>query len=186
MSSEERLFSRFRAGFSAIDVRVTNWMARYGILIMRLGLGLVFLWFGVLKFFPGLSPAEDLATRTISTLTFGLVGPSLSLPVLAAWETAIGVGLLTGKFMRVTLLLLFLQMIGTAMPLVLFPSEVFAQFPISPTLEGQYIIKNVVLIGAGLVLGATVRGGAVVADPEIAKVAREKETIQNREPLSAS
>jgi uncharacterized membrane protein YphA (DoxX/SURF4 family) len=181
-----KLLARFRAWFRTVDVRVTNWMARYGIVVMRLGLGLVFLWFGVLKFFPGLSPAQELATRTISTITFGLVGPSLSLPVLAAWETAIGIGLLTGKFMRITLLLLFLQMIGTVMPLVLFPSEVFTQFPIAPTLEGQYIVKNVVLIGAGLVLGATVRGGAVVADPELAKVAREKESRQNQEPLSAS
>jgi uncharacterized membrane protein YphA (DoxX/SURF4 family) len=186
MLSLTKLLARFGAWFRAIDVRVTNWMARYGIVVMRLGLGLVFLWFGVIKFFPGLSPAQELATRTISTITFGLVGPSLSLPVLAAWETAIGIGLLTGRFMRITLLLLFLQMIGTVLPLVLFPSEVFTQFPIAPTLEGQYIIKNVVLIGAGLVLGATVRGGAVVADPELAKVAREKESRQDREPLSAS
>lgn len=186
MSSEERLLTRLRAGFRAIDVRLTNWMARYGILIMRFGLGLVFAWFGVLKFFPGLSPAEDLAARTINTITFGLVGPSLSMPVLAVWETAIGVGLLTGKFMRITLFLLFLQMIGTALPLVLFPSEVFTQFPIAPTLEGQYIIKNVVLIGAGLVLGATVRGGAVVADPGLARAAREKEERQSREPLFPS
>ena len=70
------------------------------------------LLFGVLKFFPDLSPAQDLATRTIEVLTFGLVKPSLSLPVLALWECVIGLGLITGRFMRVILLLLFVQMAG--------------------------------------------------------------------------
>jgi hypothetical protein len=68
--------------------------------------------------------------------------------------------------MRVTLLLLFLQMLGTLTPVFLFPNEVFVRIPYAPTLEGQYIIKNAVLISAGIVLGATVRGGRLVADPE--------------------
>jgi uncharacterized membrane protein YphA (DoxX/SURF4 family) len=170
--------------FTRVDVRLTNWMARYGILIMRIGLGLIFVWFGALKFFPDLSPAEDLAVRTIQGLTFGLVPPAVALPVLAGWEVLIGLGLLTGRFMRITLLLLFAQMIGTVTPVFLFPGEVFTVFPYAPTLEGQYIFKNLVLIGAGLVLGATVRGGAVVADPDLARVARERETRQNREPVT--
>lgn len=93
------------------------------------------------------------------------MGPSVSVPILALWECLIGLGLLTGRFMRVTLLLLAVQMAGTLTPLVLFPSEVFARIPYAPTLEGQYIIKNAVLISAALVLGATVRGGGLVADP---------------------
>lgn len=150
----------------ALDVRITHWLARYGVLISRLGLGVVFLWFGVLKFFPGLSPAQELAGRTIEALTLGLVGPELSLPALAAWESLIGLGLLSGRFLRATLFLLAAQMVGTLTPLFLFPGEVFTQIPYAPTLEGQYIIKNIVLIGAAMVVGATVRGGAVVADPE--------------------
>ncbi len=153
------------------DVRITNWMARYGILITRIGLGIVFFWFGVLKFFPGLSPAQDLAARTISVLSFGTIAPDLSIPVLAAWECLIGLGLLTGLFMRATLLLLFVQMVGTILPLFFFPSETFTRFPYAPTLEGQYIIKNIVLVGSALVIGATVRGGRVVADPVAAQVA---------------
>jgi uncharacterized membrane protein YphA (DoxX/SURF4 family) len=152
--------------FQAIDVRITRWLARYGILITRLGLGLVFLWFGILKFFPGLSPAQDLAGRTIERVSMGLVGPEVSVPVLAAWETLIGLGLLSGRYLRVTLLLLAVQMLGALTPLFLFPAEVFTRIPYAPTLEGQYIIKNVVLIGAAMVVGATVRGGTVVADPE--------------------
>ena len=86
------------ASYHRVDVRLTNWMARYGLVLLRVSLGVVFFWFGVLKFFPGLSPAEDLAGRTISSLTFGLVKPGVSLPVLAAWECAIGLGFITGKF----------------------------------------------------------------------------------------
>lgn len=156
--------------FDRADVRITNWMARYGVLLLRVSLGLVFFWFGVLKFFPGLSPAQDLATRTMEVLTFGLVPPSVSIPVLATWECAIGLGLMFGLFMRGTLLLLFVQMLGTIMPIFLFPNEAFNRIPYAPTLEGQYIIKNLVLVSAGLVIGATVRGGRVVADPEIARI----------------
>jgi uncharacterized membrane protein YkgB len=150
---------------AALDVRITRWMARHGPTLLRLSLGLVFLWFGALKFLPGSSPAEGLATRTISTLSGGRVPVSVSLPVLAAWECLIGLGLLTGRFLRATLALLFVQMLGTLTPLALFPHEVFVRIPFMPTLEGQYIIKNLVLISAGVVVGATVRGGHLEADP---------------------
>jgi uncharacterized membrane protein YphA (DoxX/SURF4 family) len=151
------------ASLEPIDVRVTSWMARHGVTITRLALGVVFLWFGVIKFVPTWSPAAGLATRTITRLTFGLVPPNVSLPLLAAWETLIGVGLLTGRFLRITLALLFLQMPGTVLPLFFFPHETFIAFPHAPTLEGQYIIKNLVLVAAGLVVGATVRGGRLTA-----------------------
>jgi uncharacterized membrane protein YphA (DoxX/SURF4 family) len=159
---------RFRALYNRVDVHVTNWMARFGIALLRVSLGVVFVWFGALKFFPGLSPAQDLATRTIGLLTFGLIPAQVSIIALAAWECLIGIGLITGIFMRATLLLLFLQMLGTITPILFFPQEVFTHIPYAPTLEGQYIIKNMVLISAGLVIGATVRGGAVVADPRMA------------------
>jgi uncharacterized membrane protein YphA (DoxX/SURF4 family) len=151
--------------FSHVDVRITRWMARHGVRALRVSLGVVFLWFGVLKFFPGLSPAQDLAARTIATLTCGLVPAGVSVPVLAAWESAIGLGLVAGLWMRVVLLLLAVQMVGTIAPVFLFPREVFHRVPYAPTLEGQYIIKNLVLMSAALVIGATVRGGALVADP---------------------
>jgi uncharacterized membrane protein YphA (DoxX/SURF4 family) len=150
--------------FDAIDARITSWMARHGLPLLRVSLGVVFLWFGALKFFPGLSPASDLAARTIEVLSFGRVPPRVSVPVLAGWEALIGLGLLFGIFMRATLLLLAVQMAGTLTPLVLFPSEVFTHIPYAPTLEGQYIIKNAVLISAAIVLGATVRGGGLVPE----------------------
>jgi uncharacterized membrane protein YphA (DoxX/SURF4 family) len=150
--------------FTRVDVRLTSWMARHGIAILRVSLGVVFLWFGALKFFPGLSPAQDLATRTMGLLTFGWIPASVSLVLLATWECAIGIGLVLGLYMRATLFLLWLQMLGAVTPLVLFPGEVFTRVPYAPTLEGQYIIKNIVLVSAGLVIGATVRGGALVAE----------------------
>jgi uncharacterized membrane protein YphA (DoxX/SURF4 family) len=154
------------------DVNITRWMARYGIFLLRISLGIVFFWFGVLKFFPGLSPAQELAIRTIDVLSFGLIPGNVSLLALATWECLIGLGLILGIYPRITLLLLFLQMPGTILPIFFFPHEVFTHIPYAPTLEGQYIIKNLVLISAGLVIGSTVRGGALVADPEVAKTAR--------------
>ena len=148
-----------------LDLRITAWMARHGVTLTRIALGIVFLWFGAIKFVPGWSPAADLAARTIERLTFGLVSPAVGLPVLAAWEVLIGVGLLTGRLLRLTLLLLFVQMPGTMMPLLLFPQETFLAFPLAPTIEGQYIIKNLVIVSAAIVVGATVRGGRLSATP---------------------
>ena len=157
--------TRLQEPIDRLDVRITSTLARIGVPILRVALGVVFLWFGVLKFFPGVSPAETLAARTIEQLTFGAIRPNVSLPVLAAWESLIGVGLILNVWMRGILLLLAIQMLGTFTPLILFPTETFSVWPFVPTLEGQYIIKNIVLIGAAMVVGATVRGGRLVPEP---------------------
>jgi uncharacterized membrane protein YkgB len=151
--------------FDRTDRRITGWMAEHGVLLLRIALGIVFFWFGALKLIPDASPAEALAGQTIERLTFRIVPAATALPILAVWEVAIGVGLFIGRWMRITLLLLFVQMLGTITPLFLFPSETFSQFPWAPTLEGQYIIKNVVIVAAAIVLGATVRGGQLTAEP---------------------
>lgn len=149
------------ANFDRLDRQITQWMADYGLLIMRLGLGIIFFWFGALKLVPGLSPAEGLVRNTVY-----FVDPDFFLPILALWEVAIGLGLIFGKYMRVTLLLLFLQMPGTALPLLLLPDVVWTQFPYGLTMEGQYIVKNLALIGSAIVLGGTVRGGRITPEPE--------------------
>lgn len=153
--------------FDRIDRRITQTMADHGLTLLRLAIGVVFFWFGVLKYFPGASPAEQLAGRTIETLTGGLIPSATALPILATWEVAIGVGLFIGRWMRAVLLLLFVQMLGTITPLFLFPSETFTIFPVAPTLEGQYIIKNIVIVSAAFVLGATVRGGELSPEPVV-------------------
>ena len=139
--------------FHKIDPLITEWMSRNGYLLLRISIGIVFVWFGFLKFFPGLSPAEELAIRTVKLLSFGLIPDFVIINGLAFWEVLIGIGLISGKFIRETLLLLFLQMIGTFAPIFLFPSEVFAHFPYAPTLEGQYLV----IISAGIVLGGKLR-----------------------------
>jgi uncharacterized membrane protein YphA (DoxX/SURF4 family) len=141
---------------------------------LRISLGVVFLWFGVLKFFPGLSPAQTLAGNTISILSFDLLTPELAVFILAVWECLIGVGLIVGYLLRATLLLLWLQMVGTITPLFLFPEQCFTVVPIAPTLEGQYIIKNLVLVTAGLVIGATVRGSQFTARPASEDAANDR------------
>src|SRR5262245_52723701 len=128
-----KAIENIRGLIRASDLKITSWMARYGLVLLRMSLGIVFFWFGVLKFFPEMSPAQDLATRTISMLTGGLVTPAVSLPILASWECIIGVGLLVGRGLRVTLLLLFAQMLGTLTPVVLFPHEAFTKVPFAPT-----------------------------------------------------
>lgn len=168
------LVGRLSAQFDFADRRITQWLAIHGITLLRISIGIVFFWFGILKFFPTASPAEDLASRTISVLTFGIITPALSLPILAVWEVAIGLGLITGRFMRITILLLLAQMLGTITPLFLFPGETWTRFLIAPTLEGQYIIKNIVLVTGAMVVGATVRGGDLVADPDLALEARHR------------
>jgi len=150
--------------FEKADIKITRWMAKHSLSLLRVSIGIIFFWFGVLKFFDGLSPAQDLAIKTIDIVTFGLLTPSIIILGLAIWETAIGIGLIFSLFMRETLLLLYLQMIGTFLPVLFFPSEVFNIFPYSLTLEGQYIIKNLVLLSAGIVLGASVRGGKIIQE----------------------
>ena len=135
-----------------IDRRIAGVMERYGILLLRISLGVIFIWFGALKLFDGLSPAEELVKRTVYWFS-----PEVFFPILGVWEVLIGVGLLFRPLLRAALLLLFLQMPGTFLPLILLPDVCFTAFPYGLTLEGQYIIKNLILISAALVVGGTVR-----------------------------
>lgn len=127
-------------------------MGAHGVNLLRVAMGVVFTWFGALKLFPGLSPAEDLVLATVSFLP----GQTF-MKVLGVWEILIGLGFITGAALRTTILLLFLQMPGTLSPIVLLPDRVFTTFPWGLTLEGQYIVKNLVLISAALVVGSRVR-----------------------------
>lgn len=168
------------APLESVDVWITRRMARYGVTILRVAVGVVFVWFGALKYFPGLSPAQELALSTIDVLTFSLIPQSVSIVGLATLECAIGLGLIFGKYLRVVLLLLAFQMVGAVSPLFIFPQEAFTHIPYAPTLEGQYIIKNIVFVSAGLVVGATVRGGRLVADAGEARRAQEIEDQEGR------
>lgn len=133
-------------------------LARSSITVLRVSLGLVFLGFGVLKFFDR-SPAQDLAERTTDALTFGLISGTAAGILVAALESSIGICLITGRQVRLGLALLAVTMVGILSPLVLFPGDLFAGRDHAPTLEGQYVLKDVVLLAGGLVIAARELGG---------------------------
>jgi uncharacterized membrane protein YphA (DoxX/SURF4 family) len=121
-------------------------------IVLRTSIGIVYLWFGVLKFFHGVSPAEELAAQTIHKITFGLISDSVNLRMLATWECALGICFIAGKYIKPVLVMMFLHMLFTFTPFIFFPGITFQQAPIVPTLAGQYIIKNIIIISAGIVL----------------------------------
>ena len=138
--------------FWELDRHIAGFMTKYGVVSLRWAVGVVFIWFGALKLFPGMSPAEELVKNTVY-----FFDPGWFFPLLGVWEMLIGLFLLIRPLIRVAILLLFLQMPGTFLPLVLLPDVCFTAFPFGLTLEGQYIIKNLVIISAALVVGGTVR-----------------------------
>jgi len=135
-----------------LDAWITTRMNEVGPTVLRHALGTVFVWFGALKIV-GVSPAGDLVAATVY-----FVPAEIFVPVLGVWEVLIGLCLFASRFIRAGILLLALQMPGTFLPVVLLPDVVFTAFPYGLTVEGQYIIKNLVIIGAGLVVGGHVRG----------------------------
>lgn len=136
---------------ASVDRTIATVMRRWGHPIVRVGLGVVFVWFGALKII-GISPAAELVAMTVP-----IVPSELFVPVLGVWETLIGLCLLYRPLVRIGLLLLVFQLPGTFLPMLVVPEVVFTQFPYGLTVEGQYIIKNLVLVGAALVVGGQVR-----------------------------
>lgn len=152
--------NRLNQRLHQIDRAAMRWMARYGLWLLSISMGLVFVWFGALKLV-GMSPAEPLIRATLDFLPSMLVNPLILL--LALWEIAIGLGFLRGRAKRVVLIMLLLQMSGAMSPLILAPERLWETFPFIWTLEGQYVFKDIILISAGLAIGATHRGGNVFA-----------------------
>lgn len=146
--------------FDRLDHAIAARLGVAAVPMLRVGLGVVFVWFGALKV-AGMSPAAELVART----TDWAADPAWFVPLLGWWEVAIGlclldpVRLLGGRawLTRVGILLLALQIPGTFLPLLVVPDRCFAGSPLALTLEGQYIVKNLVLIAGAIALGATVR-----------------------------
>tara|TARA_Y100001933_G_C18970055_1_gene552091 strand:+ start:156 stop:674 length:519 start_codon:yes stop_codon:yes gene_type:complete len=124
--------------------------------LLRWSIGFIFIWFGIVKFFSGISPAEDLASSTICTLTIHSFPQGSCLPVLATFENLIGILLITGRFLRWALGLLVLHMMGTLLTFFVFPERMFSHFPMVLTMEGQYVLKNLVILAAGISVPAEV------------------------------
>lgn len=145
-----------RFDFNRYDRAVSAFMRRWGILALRVSLGVVFIWFGILKPL-GLSPAEPLVLATVDWMP--LFEAQTWVAIIGWWEVLIGVAFLFRRTLRVAIALLALQMAGTFMPLVMLTEVTFqaGHVPYAPTMEGQYIIKNLLIISAALVVGGTVR-----------------------------
>lgn len=127
-------------------ITITNRISKTNILAICIGL--VYLWFGSLKFFTSLSPAEDLAINTIHRLTMGLLPTHIAIIALALWETVIGLLLILQIFKRQVIVLALIHISMTFTPLLFFPELTFNQNVFLPTLLGQYIVKNIIIIGA--------------------------------------
>ena len=140
--------------FIAFDTLIASWMSKHGVRLLRICLGIVFIWFGLLKPL-GMSPETALIERTVYWLN-----PKAFLPLLGAWEVLIGVCLLYRPFLRCAGLMLLILMPGTLLPLILLPEVCFTRFPFGLTLEGQYIVKNLILMTAALVVGGTVQSNS--------------------------
>ena len=138
--------------FDDLDIFVTDFMSKWGVTLLRYSLGIIYIWFGALKPM-GLSPAQELVENTV----YWFENPSTFVPILGIWEVIIGITMIIKPLIRISIILLFIQMPGTFLPLVLFPEVCFTNFPFGLTLEGQYIVKNLIIISAALVVGSTVR-----------------------------
>ena len=147
---KQRIYTEMKAIFDTIDRFIAEWMNQWSSSAIRISFGIIFIWFGILKVLD-VSSAESLLKATVVWLPFGT--PELWLIVIGWWEVVIGVTFLFPQTTKIAIGLLFLQMFGTFMPLVVLQELTFQNGNIlTPSLEGQYIIKNVMIISAALAL----------------------------------
>ena len=135
-----------------LDAAAIKFMDKFGVTLLRYSLGIIYIWFGGLKVVE-LSPAQELVENTV----YWFENPKTFVPILGIWEVIIGITMCIKPLIRVSIFLLFIQMPGTFLPLVLFPEVCFTNFPFGLTLEGQYIVKNLIIISSALVVGSTAR-----------------------------
>jgi putative oxidoreductase len=149
--------------FLHLENQIHHQLVAHSIAGLRIAVGLIFLGFGVLKFFPGVSPAQDLTEATTHILFLGLVPGGVALVMIATLECVIGICLLANRGMRLAVWLLAIEFVGILSPLVLLPARLFAGPHHAPTLEGQYVLKDIILVAAALVIAAgSFRGGRMV------------------------
>ncbi len=145
----EALWNRYRS----FDHALIDFLARISLPLLRVSLGVVFVWFGALKV-AGVTPVADLVAATVYWFD-----ASWFVPLLGVFEILVGLGLVTGRLMRLVLLLFALQMIGTFLVFVIQPEVAFQNGnPVRLTVEGEFVAKNLVLLAAGAALGARLKG----------------------------
>ena len=151
------------ANFLHLENRIHHQLVLHSVAALRIAVGAIFLGFGSLKFFPGVSPAEDLTEATTHILFLGLVPGAVAIKMIATLECVIGACLLINRGLRLAIWLLAIEFIGILSPLVLLPGRLFDGPHGAPNLEGQYVLKDLILVAAGLVIAAgSFRGGRMV------------------------
>jgi len=151
--------------FIGFENRAHALLVRYSIVALRISIGATFFAFGILKYFPGVSPAENLARTTSHILFLGLVPGGVAVVLIATLECTIGLLLMSGRGLRIAVYLLVGELIGILSPLVLLTGRLFAGPHGAPTLEGQYVLKDIVLVTAAMVIAAaSFRGGRLVRE----------------------
>lgn len=135
----------------SFDLRIGLWLEKYGHIAHRLALAMLFIWFGLLKPL-GYKTATSMLAHTVY---WG--SPEVMVPILGWWEVAIGLCLLIRPLVRVALLLLMIRLPGTLLAFILLPDVCFEGSVLTPTPEGQYLVKDLVLFTAAMIIGGTVR-----------------------------
>jgi uncharacterized membrane protein YkgB len=165
---------------AGIQGAVDGWLERHSVRLLRISMGLVIFGFGFLKYFPGISPAQALVLKVNHALTFGLMPDRVTLILFATVESIIGLSLITGWGLRVIIYPLSVWAIAILSPIVLMPGELFSGPDHAPTLEGQYVLKDIILLAGCLVIAAhvrhrpaeTVTTGTVTTEAETAELVR--------------
>src|ERR1700728_2068205 len=160
----ERMQTLYRR-FLHVENSIHHQLVKHSITWLRIALGLVFLGFGVLKYFPGVSPAQSVTEATTHILFVGLLPGAVAMKMIATLECLIGICLLTNRWMRLATWLLGIEFIGILSPIFLLPGRLFAGPHHAPTLLGQYCLKDIILVTGALVVAAgSFRGGRMIRD----------------------
>ena len=179
-----KIITRLVARFDQLDTTINRWLVAHSIALLRISLGGVFLGFGIVKFFLGVSPIEELATRTTTRLTLGVLSGHRAMDFVAGLVGIIGVCFLTGRLWRVGVWLMGAQRIGAMSPLLLFPAELFPGPLHAPSLGAQYILKDIILIAAGMVIAWT--GARLVAHSQSLRPSLRRRIPRVERPVKAS
>lgn len=135
---------------NGIDRKIFSAFHRHGHKIHRISLGLLFVWFGLLK------PFGEKTTTSLLAHTIYFFPPEKVLPLLGWWEVAIGLCLMVKPLVRISLFLQFVRIPGTILAFFMHPEVCFVRMPFIPSPEGQYLIKDIVILFAGIAIAGTV------------------------------
>jgi len=138
-----------------MELRIHRWLTRNSVRLLRISMGGIILTFGFLKYFPGLSPAEHMVETVSRTLSLGLAPDRLTMNGFATVECLIGLSLITNIGLRIAIYPMTLWAIGILLPLALMPAELFSGPDHMPSLEGQYVLKDLILLSATMVIADT-------------------------------